>query len=217
LAGKYPGVGGMVYCVQSPLRYIDPTGEELYEFDENGYLLSKSGETGSKDQLQVKKSDGSTVTSKEFSNGAISTQTDKKGNQYYKIIGDDNGREMFEFLADNSTVEWGHAQMGKGGEKGTNYLFTSHNKENVKIVIGGDYLRVFNHNHPSGDHKPSDNDLKSYDALKLYNLIFRENTPDCYIYTTQKRSQTHYSQFFDREYYKVKQEFIKALYAKPSK
>jgi RHS repeat-associated protein len=42
LAGKYPGVGGMVYCIGNPIRLIDPNGMDWYENGNGEYVWRDS-------------------------------------------------------------------------------------------------------------------------------------------------------------------------------
>ncbi len=43
LAEKYPGIGGYVYCHENPIKYIDPKGENMTEYDVNGKKISNLG------------------------------------------------------------------------------------------------------------------------------------------------------------------------------
>ena len=71
MAAKYPSLSPYTYCANNPVKLVDPNGEEIYEFDENGKYLGTSGAQGSHDQIAIKKSDGSITISKGYENGTI--------------------------------------------------------------------------------------------------------------------------------------------------
>ncbi len=71
MSGKYPSLSPYSYCADNPVKLVDPNGEEIYEFDENGKYLGTSGAQGSHDQIAIKKSDGSITISKGYENGTI--------------------------------------------------------------------------------------------------------------------------------------------------
>ena len=110
---------------------------------------------------------------------------------------DENGKEMFEFFAKNTGVEWTHCQTGKGGENGTNYLFTSFKADEAGYsysVLKGE-IRVFTHNHPNGTTTPSDADNNALLGCQNYNyrreglFPYKGSTarmPASFIYTNDK-------------------------------
>ena len=80
-----------------------------------------------------------------------------------KVRGDENGTKLFEFFADNTSVEWNQAKTGVEGNKGLNFLTTGHieyTEPGIAALIngqlsGGYTIRELNHNHPSGTAVPS--------------------------------------------------------------
>jgi hypothetical protein len=107
----------------------------------------------------------------------------------YRVEGDDNAIQLFEFLAGEYTkengrpLEWTHAKIGKK-VSGNNMIGTSHQKSSTRVGHhlreSGWTLREVNHNHPSGNPYPSweqDNGIENskrgdVPAAKLYETQF---------------------------------------------
>jgi len=196
---KKPFMSAYAYCRNNPVKYIDPSGEDEYEVDMvNQTITVKAGTKGTDDRFTIIKADGTTVTSNSYANGTIS-QLENSSVEGVGVTGDKNGKEMFEFLAQNSGVEWNWLQTGKAGEAdGTNYLFTIFDAGKVKYdpnVLNGE-IRVDTHNHPSGSTTPSDGDNKQLLTGQTYNYQLNGRMPDkgsthrmpaSYIYTNDGR------------------------------
>lgn len=81
----------------------------------------------------------------------------------YKVRGDKNGTGLFEFMAANTTVEWSQAKTGIVGDKGLNFLTTSHyegkehgiNRLYSGQLYAGYTIREQNHIHPDNTPYPS--------------------------------------------------------------
>ena len=87
ISDKYPGVSPYTYCANNPVKLVDPNGEEIYEFDENGkYLGIRKGSEGSPDQIAINKSDGTISYSQKYNNGTIQlgTRGDVRQNNGYQ-------------------------------------------------------------------------------------------------------------------------------------
>ena len=165
-----------VYCAGNPIKYIDPDGREIYEFDTKGKYIGKSGEAGSPDQIRIIKADGSTVTSKEYANGTMKADFTKSVQQkdgtsvdvtFLKITGDQNAKESFEFAANNTEVEWSRTGVGNTeGKKGVNYLSSSqesgHEASAKHLASKG--IRNHTHNHFNSSN-PSEADNKWVNQL----------------------------------------------------
>ncbi len=85
---KYFWMTPYAYCANNPVKYVDPDGRDEYEFDKKGntkvIASSRNFEAG-------------TVTGSTYDRN--STQLDTKDNS--------SRVEIFEFLAENTVVEWG--------------------------------------------------------------------------------------------------------------
>lgn len=109
--------------------------------------------------------------------GTIEKQWQLEGNEgefdYLQVRGDENGTEVFEFLADNTDVEYTQIQCGEDGVEGLNFISTAHTKS--KDASGAhlssgqliyDYvIRNHIHNHPSGSLNRSDADIQAESNL----------------------------------------------------
>ena len=179
------------YC--NPIGYIDPTGmlEDDYGLDKQGNITLLRKTDDPTDKLIALDNDGNeTDKSIEVDKGILSskktnTVNASNGNDYtfdqYKIKRDDKAKGLFEFVADNTEVEWSLTGVGaKSGTDGQNILTTSHIKD---AEIGGGYLKAYgytirkhSHSHPYNKF-PSAADKKFAESL---NLKFPKATLDIY-------------------------------------
>jgi len=181
LSDKYPNLTPYAYCANNPIKLVDPNGEEIYEFDENGKYIKTSGEEGSADQILIRKTDGSIVAGKEYANGTIKndfTRSIKQENgnsvdvSFLKIKGDQNAEEAFEFVADNTSVEWSLTNVGAAsGDKGISYLSNSQEKSHegsAGYIIEHDWnIRGHIHSQPNRELTPSKSDCDAAFDLQV--------------------------------------------------
>jgi RHS repeat-associated protein len=160
LHGKYPYQSPFVYCANNPLRVIDPWGLDEWELNKKGQIIKYT---------KTKEHDKFIINGKEktFEYGTVTHQARKtlSGKDYdsYKLKGDAKSTELFEFVASNTDVEWSHAKLGIAGNKGLNYLTTSHEEEfengMSELLYNqlrfGYSLREINHSHPGNVDYPS--------------------------------------------------------------
>ena len=168
MADKYPGISPYAYCAWNPVKLIDPDGRDVWEIDSKGNIVSRTVDK-TRDAFYMVNNKGERMEDAciEFDYGTV-TQTKTlslDGGLYdmYQIKGDDNGTSLFEFLADNSEVEWSHIKTGKEGGNAQNFITTSHSKKDEKgsshlwsnRLKYGYTVREMNHSHPSGIPIPS--------------------------------------------------------------
>ncbi len=100
----------------------------------------------------------------------------------YRLKGDDNSKDLFEFLATNTYIEWSLARIGTD-ESESNMLGT--NNEEKWTSVGhflnntGYTLREHIHNHPSGSEPSRNPDGKGgytgdIPNVKLYKVNYKD-------------------------------------------
>ena len=170
---------------------IDPDGMDEWEINKQGEIKAKI-ETKEHDAFFILDNDNNRIEDKSisFKYGTV-TKSFKShtsdGDQYdvYTMRGDENGKELFEFLADNTAVEWSLTQFGKEGSKGLDFIITSHMgaKERgltdliPKQLKYGYYMRNTSHSHPGRTRLPSGLDDRHLDIGFSRNIqsIFGNN------------------------------------------
>ena len=127
-AENYPSFSTYAFCMCNPIVYVDPTGNDVYVYDSQGYLLYQKKDK-EKDVVQVRNDNGIIDESPEMKYGTIQS-IDKfqgEGSSWYnvmKVRDDKNGRIIHEFLASHTKVEWVRILVGKGRYT-ANYITTS--------------------------------------------------------------------------------------------
>ena len=221
----YPSFSPYAYTLQNPVRYTDPTGMvvETYEVDKDGRICKADDETYfDKDGNEVDRiyvvNENFERTNKytEVKLGIMETLTDLKttiteNGKDKEVEGQGidfknqivQAEKVFEFLANNTNVEYGLIRSSdpRNISKTKLELFTSHEKGKeyfsgnaaIYYAIRGRLVR-HDHNHPWGDSNlPSDADMlfknKTMNIIKnLQNSFPNEKikTPEFNIYHQYK-------------------------------
>jgi len=172
------------YCHGNPVKLIDPDGRDEYEVDGTGYV-TKVLENKEKDVVYSVDKKGNRVNSIEFNQKIIDRSYSKKNSEgvdihIIQMRGDDNATQFFEFLAnpdnfgenrEGKNVEWALTMTGEAGEKGLNFLTTSHNRKKEggftdlfnNRLRHGYTIRKLIHNHPGNTPYPSGLDDRDAD------------------------------------------------------
>ena len=169
LCEKYYDVSPYGYCGNNPVNAIDPDGRDEWEINKQGEIIKKI-KTKQHDAFFILGDDNKRIIDKSisFKYGTI-TKSFKShtndGDKYdvYQMRGDANGEKLYNFLADNTSVEWSHAQFGIKGNKGLNFIITSHKISEEgglsnlisKQLMYGYFLRNTSHSHPGKTRFPS--------------------------------------------------------------
>ena len=216
LTEDYNDISGYVYCHNNPIGLYDPNGMDDWEINSKGIIVNRI-ENKERDAFFIVNNAGKRIKNKSlsFAYGTIEKQwtNHSKGNGNYdlfKVRGDVNGQKIFEFFANNTSVEWSHFMLGKSGNQGLNLLITSHKKgeeygagDMMNHVLSLGYtIREHRHNHPSNSSIPSG----MYKGDKQGDIFFAKNldkvakknngkTPIYSIYTKKTRTYTRYSQY----------------------
>ena len=163
---KYFSWSPYSYCQGDPVNRIDKNGMDTWLVDAYGNIKGHYKNRKS-DTFRVVNDKGEYVASMSMKYGSIehaSTQKTRNGGFYdvYKVRGDANSKRLFEFMADNTKVEWSQMMLGKKGS-GPSYITTSHSKMSeaggadlfYRQIRHGYTYREDNHNHPRGSVVPS--------------------------------------------------------------
>ena len=158
----------------NPILNIDPKGNDDYKVNKNGDISLKR-KTKSKDDKLIGERNGLKRNKIHVEKGVLDhvesgTHTYDKGTgdertAKYDVLttyGEGKGKELFEFLADNTDVEFSHITIGKGAMQ-TGYISTSHDKHAeagasellANPLIQASDVQGFSHSHPGGISKPS--------------------------------------------------------------
>ncbi len=106
LAEKYYSISPYVFCAGNPVNFVDPDGMDIWEIDNNGYIINRIKDD-KQDTFQIVEQDSEgnwqrTGQSVSFEYGTFSF----KDNTF--INSDENlSAELFKFMADNTVVEIG--------------------------------------------------------------------------------------------------------------
>jgi hypothetical protein len=98
----------------------------------------------------------------------------------------DNSNQLFEFLADNSYVEWSKTDICLPNGKSQEIISTSHDLSTEVGALSifkktkelGYQLDMHTHSHPNNDDSPSPGDIKT---AALYELLFNDPRFNLYL------------------------------------
>ena len=205
LSEKKPWNSPYAYCGGNPILRVDPTGFDEWDINSKGYIVNHKN-TKAHDAFFMVDNDNNRINGMfiEMEYGTV-VPFDDENTSYdtYCIKGDNNGKSVFELLAQNTNVEWGHIKTGQK-QSGLNFLTTSHRDDSEFGIndlftkkLHGDYLiREIIHSHPRGDEAPSGITIKG----DIQNVAFRNklykksNVIDNFIYVPLTDQYIKYSE-----------------------
>ena len=226
MAHKYPSLSPYVYCADNPVKLVDPNGEDIWEIDEEGRFVNHYESTTKNDIVYIVDKDGNRIEGQFVvldyhsieKQKTISFSPDgKKTDTYdmFQVRGDDNGKKLFEFMAQavsDAGIEVTHIQCGIEGEKGLNFISCAHERPTTEVINGNSYtisseksgwylfesrlkygytIRTWNHSHPkSMEASLSDLSLKNA-ATKILQQLGRK-CPQFNIYHVPSKTPIPY-------------------------
>jgi RHS repeat-associated protein len=220
---NYYDTSPYAWCANNPVNAIDPDGRDIWELDNNGNIVNRIKDKTQDAFYMVEKDDDGnfkrTYTTDEdgnisynsisFKYGTIESQktiglSSDKSFDVYKVRGDENGTALFEFMGkhvtgSSSKVEVSQAMTGIEGDKGLNFITTSHEERKEsgmthllnKQLLHGYTIRELNHSHPNSDYAGVD------DFAFANAIIFNQNKngykiPIFHIYYVPGKSKIQY-------------------------
>jgi hypothetical protein len=184
-----------------------------YEINSKGKVVNRI-ETTERDAFFMVNKKGNRIEGKElmFEHGTVENFKSQYSNEakttfdWYNVRGDDNGKQLFEFLANNTTVEWSQLLLGQKGNNGLNIISTSHEKSTEKsfhFLFDNQYkfgytIRGHNHNHPGNTPYPSglnkrDMDIWGSDYVTQSSLKSGSGVPSFNIYLPKTGKYVKYN------------------------
>ncbi len=176
LGHRNPRFNTYVFCAANPIKNIDPSGNDYFIFNTTGHLISREPDDKN-DIIAITNQDGDFIESKPMKSGIIQSTYDIKiatgAYTTIKIRGDDEAKDIFEFFAENTKIEYSRFVCGIEGSSGLNFITTTHDEESEEgfgylyeyQLKYGYTIRRFIHNHPSGGSSISDKDHKTANVL----------------------------------------------------
>jgi RHS repeat-associated protein len=178
---KKPWINPYAYARNNPLILIDPTGEDEYEFDKKGNLVNRIANEEA-DIVRIVGRNGKEKVSKSYEYGTIECAGYENitTNDYGKLnitrleVKDNTQREnMFEFLAENTNVEWGTFNGTDKNGIDRNIISTNHSKQfessalsiiDNEFLFNGGNVSEYTHSHPNSIFQFS-NDPSGYGSM----------------------------------------------------
>ena len=192
LADKYPNLSPYTYCADNPVRIFDPKGKDIYEFDNYGnYIQSLPYEY---DMIRIINGDTREISQSSFyEKGTIfqlevevevnTPNPELKYANIFQVNSIDASVSIFEFVADNTSVEWDVVQDAGKDYICTNFIGTNCNEKSntINSIISNRGYSLDGrcvHNHPNGEQLPSEADIKHAEKLEKthYSIQFETYT-----------------------------------------
>ena len=196
-----------------PINLIDPTGKDIWEIDQEGYVFNYD-ETIDYDKIIIVDKEGkiqldqynkqiellltyqSIIRVKEV----VSSATHAEEDFLYIKIHPAVSKRVFEFLASNTDVEWSHFSIGIKAP--SSHITTSHddNKEYGGVYslvcfldVGDIKINFFEHSHPAETSYPSglESDHGDIQSVEYINGISKQ-TPVYRIFLPKSKKYIKY-------------------------
>jgi len=153
MVDKYPSFSPYTYCADNPIKLVDPNGEDIITVDQQTGKTTITKQAGNDVLVCGRKRtplSGNGVYAKAMEAGAAISN--EKGTLLSGMSQKDS-RDVFNFMADNTNVEWGYLETQKDDGSSSFMVGSAHDSETESLVFGqamsareGSVLR-YDHNH----------------------------------------------------------------------
>ena len=176
LAEKYYSWAPYCYCINNPVKYVDPNGLDIWEISPTGNITMIKDDKITKISFVNQK--GEETKGYEFSKNDISYREDKdqEGNSIYlfEIKGDDKAEQIYNrsLVHTQNKQEFELVRIGDDtSERNIVGTSQSHAQSGVgTTLLNRNYtIREHYHNHPSGNNRPSNADKTFAKDVRKYN------------------------------------------------
>ena len=150
MSDKYPHQSNYVYCSNNSLKVIDPYGEDEWEVNKSGHFRHVEGSEGKPDKLFAVRGFGEKKFRKRTDVEGLDVDAElmkgltaaEKNEEicFYQSDRNYDMEEMFNYLADNTNVEWALATIDYSiGTETTpklgDYLMTNYSRTNCNTAV----------------------------------------------------------------------------------
>ena len=189
MAAKYPSLSPYVYCANNPVKLVDPNGEDIIEVDQKTGRTTITEQKGNDILRCGNKSvelSGNGVYRKALEAGK---NEGNNGGTLLMGMSKSDAKKTFNFMADNTNVEWGYMETRNDDGTSSFMVGSAHSNETESLVFGkamaakeGSVVR-YDHNHLRTDMEstsgwpstPSTKAKDSYVDTKAWSDLMQRN------------------------------------------